>query len=163
MRHHKIPIMTTHGARFVLILACALGGCGSRQSDMTSRITETPPKKERVEPKVEPKVEPRAQETDPDKQAFIELVKEHADDPRNLEIVRWGEKKADKRSVAFRCAKIGDSPGAYGYSLTPVSFDTAVVEYDGDRMTGARLQSACRVIGNTMFNYWRPHKGLLDP
>ncbi len=146
-----------------LILACVVGGCGSQQSETTPQTTKTLPRKEQAEPKVEPRVEPKAQETDPDKQAFIELVREHADDPSKLEIVRWGEKKDGKRSVTFRCAKIGDSPGAQGYFVSPVSIDTAVVEYDGDRITGARLQSACRVIGNTMFNYWRPHKGLLDP
>src|SRR5271157_143367 len=93
-----------------LILACVVGGCGSQQSETTSQTTKTLPRKEqaqtKVEPKVEAKIEPKAEEKDPERQAFIKLIQQNADDPRNLEIVIWGEKKDSKRSVRFRCAKI---------------------------------------------------------
>jgi len=137
-----------------LILACVVGGCGSQQRETTPQTTKTLPRKEQAEPKVEAKVEakvePKAQETDPEKQAFIEFVKQNADDPSNLEIVRWGEKKDGKRSVRFRCAKIGDA--IVLDVVRPIMLDNCIVEYNGNQIKQVRLE---RTYAQLPFSTWR--------
>jgi hypothetical protein len=146
-----------------MILVCVVAGCGSRQSEATPRTTETPPRREpgepRVEPKAgEPKVEPKAEETDPEKRAFIKLVQQNADDPSNLEIVLWREKKDGHRQVRFRCNQVGHTRNRVSYRLgtapppqkpgNSVMLEEASIEYNGDQIKQVSLARTYQI--------WRP-------
>jgi hypothetical protein len=135
-----------------------VAGCGSERSETASQRTETLPRKEqaeaKVEPRVEPRVEPKPEEKDPEKQAFIKLIQQNADDPSNLEIVVWGGKKNGKRTVRFRCAKIGEN--VHQGRVFSIMLDNAQVEYDGDQIKQVRLERAGHIMGNTLINLWRP-------
>ncbi len=142
-----------------LILVCLVGGCGSQQSETTPQTTKALPRKEQAEPKVEPKVEakvePKVEEKDPEQQAFIKLVKQNADDPRNLEIILWEEKKKGTqdgqsyRQVRFRCNQVGHTQQMVSYRLStrppprmpgnPVMVEDASIEYRGDTIVMAGL------------------------
>jgi hypothetical protein len=95
---------------------------------------------------------PPAAKIDQEKEEVIQLVKQHAEDPADLEIVTWGEKslrdlgplwgggKGYVRSVSFRCKLVGMSnprtiqglPG--GNKLDPggkpVMLEDATIVYD---------------------------------
>lgn len=64
------------------------------------------------------------------KQAAIDFIKSHADDPSGLEILGWGKSNEDAGDVGeywiqFRCKKIGNARDGTG----PVSTDKAFVFY----------------------------------
>ncbi|HEV3142267.1 MAG TPA: hypothetical protein VGZ47_00115 [Gemmataceae bacterium] len=103
---------------------------------------------------------------DPEKQQFIKIVQENADDPSGLEIISWGDKydgewwgtpRVTQRLVKFRCKRIGKTApsgvmigGPFGRPVNPggvpTNVDEAILVYKGDKIVTVAL------IG--MYTHW---------
>jgi hypothetical protein len=108
----------------------------------------------------------KSDEQDPEREDFVRLVRENAQDPSELEIITWGEKEATygDRRVRFRCKLIGFTgsfwmggprgPTVYQRGGDPVSVDDAAISYWPDgKIKEARLESAS---GRWQANWNRP-------
>lgn len=81
-----------------------------------------------------------APKTDPEKEDFLAFVRQHAEDPTELEIVAWGDKVKEGRGVTFRCARIGAlRTGPKKLAGPSVSLEETVIEYKDGRIWRAYL------------------------
>jgi hypothetical protein len=124
-----------------------VAGCDSRQSEASRLISEAPPAREKAQPKVE--------QRDPEKEAFIKLVQQNADDPSGLEIVLWENRQGNSREVRFRCNQVGHTRQMQSWRLgttppptppgNPVMLENASVEYEGGEIRRAVLSRTYQV------------------
>jgi hypothetical protein len=133
--------------RATLAFAFFAVGCGSHQSEKPGRSVDGSSKQAVAEPK--------AEAPDPEKEEFIKLVQQNADDPDRLEIVLWGEKKNDKREVRFRCARVGMTKPSVTYRLgtappprspgNPVMLENADIRYKDGKIKEVYLDKTYQV------------------
>lgn len=110
---------------FAFILGCSgKGGSGEKATEGTSAPGKTA--SEQAE-----------------KDQFRKIVQQNAADPKNFEIVIWGNKGLT-RPVRFRCNLVGQ--GKQG----PVMLEYAYIEYSGDKIS--------RVSCDLIHTCWYPEK-----
>jgi hypothetical protein len=128
--------------RLIIVLAMATAcGCDSQLSSQADGL-DPPQVKIAAKPKAKP---------DPEKQAFIKLVQENADDPTGLTILHWGPKVLQPaggylRDVKFRCNRVGNE--AVG---GPVMVETGEIFY--------RLRGISYVTLDRTRKTWVPSDG----
>lgn|SRR5260370_29274310 len=89
----------------------------------------------------------RGKTSDPAKDEFEKLVRQNAQDPTGFEIVVWGEKNGNSRSVRFRCKLVGVTPSISAHfpfrgqkGGDQVMLEEANVVYEADKIKFVDLQ-----------------------
>jgi len=129
-------------AAMVVILAILMSGCG--ETAIQKALNGTPSTNGTSAGKPAEPVKPVVP-VDPEKEQFLAIVRENAENPSGLEIVTWGEAKtctpaegrythngkieisARYRSATFRCARFG-----IARSGEPVMLERAQISYRKD-------------------------------
>jgi hypothetical protein len=91
-------------------------------------------------------------DADPEKEAFLAVVRKNADDPAGLEITEWGPRRNNGRIVKFRCKQVSTTVGGQRQPQgvnhrggVPVLLEQAEVSYDGDKIKEVFLGHSYRV------------------